>query len=153
MGPSPLGAWQSSGQMMAILGQVHSETAELLPGTGWYLPAPKTLLWACSETAGGALPHSRSSPGSTWSPVLQTPPEMSTISRFSLSSWWACRHPSRAQTRKGAHQNHRLLAGDPWTPCLTDKSFFFFFFSVFLPFLGLLPWHMVVPRLGVESEL
>ena len=28
-----------------------------------------------------------------------------------------------------------------------------FFFFVFLPFLGLLLWHMDVPRLGVESEL
>ena len=27
--------------------------------------------------------------------------------------------------------------------------FTFFFFFVFLPFLGLLPWHMGVPRLGV----
>ena len=33
-------------------------------------------------------------------------------------------------------------------------DFFFLFFSfVFLPFLGPLPWHMEVPRLGVESEL
>ena len=31
--------------------------------------------------------------------------------------------------------------------------FFFFFFFVFLPFLGPLPWHMEVPRLGVQSEL
>ena len=30
--------------------------------------------------------------------------------------------------------------------------FTFFFFFVFLPFLGLLQWHMDVPRLGVESE-
>ena len=29
----------------------------------------------------------------------------------------------------------------------------FFFFFVFLPFLGQLPWHMEVPRLGVETEL
>jgi len=29
----------------------------------------------------------------------------------------------------------------------------FFFFFVFLPFLGLLPWHMEIPRLGVQSEL
>ena len=28
-----------------------------------------------------------------------------------------------------------------------------FFFLVFLPFLGLLPRHMEVPRLEVESEL
>ena len=32
-------------------------------------------------------------------------------------------------------------------------SFFFFFFLSFLLFLGLLPRHMEVPRLGVESEL
>ena len=30
---------------------------------------------------------------------------------------------------------------------------FFFFLFVFLPFLGLLPQHMEVPRLGVFSEL
>ena len=30
---------------------------------------------------------------------------------------------------------------------------FFFFFFVFLLFLGPLPQHMEVPRLGVESEL
>ena len=42
----------------------------------------------------------------------------------------------------------KLLAEDPdkW-----DKNKFFFF--VFLPFLGPLPRHMEVPRLGVESEL
>ena len=27
------------------------------------------------------------------------------------------------------------------------------FFFVFLPFLAPLPWHMEIPRLGVESEL
>ena len=31
--------------------------------------------------------------------------------------------------------------------------FILFYFFVFLPFLGLLPRHMQVPRLGVESEL
>ena len=30
---------------------------------------------------------------------------------------------------------------------------FLFFFFVFLPFLGLLPWHMEVPRPGVQLEL
>ena len=30
---------------------------------------------------------------------------------------------------------------------------FWGFFFVFLPFLCLLPWHVEVPRLGVESEL
>ena len=29
---------------------------------------------------------------------------------------------------------------------------FLFLFFVFLPFLGPLPWHMEVPRLGVQSE-
>jgi len=30
---------------------------------------------------------------------------------------------------------------------------YYFFFFVFLPFLGPLPRHMEIPRLGVESEL
>ena len=30
--------------------------------------------------------------------------------------------------------------------------FFYYFYFLFLPFLGLLPRHMEVPRLGVESE-
>ena len=34
---------------------------------------------------------------------------------------------------------------------LTSMTFFFFFF--FFVFLGPCPWHMQVPRLGVESEL
>uniref|UniRef100_A0A8D1ZUQ3 G-protein coupled receptors family 1 profile domain-containing protein n=1 Tax=Sus scrofa TaxID=9823 RepID=A0A8D1ZUQ3_PIG len=33
------------------------------------------------------------------------------------------------------------------------NAILFFFFFFFCPFLGLLPWHMEVPRLGVESEL
>ena len=36
---------------------------------------------------------------------------------------------------------------------MQDVFLFFFVFFVFLPFLGLLPWHTEVPRLGVESEL
>ena len=39
---------------------------------------------------------------------------------------------------------------EEWFMC---QSFFFFFFFGFLPFLGPLPRHMEVPRLGVESEL
>ena len=35
----------------------------------------------------------------------------------------------------------------------TNKNTFFFFVSIFLPFLGQHPQHMEVPRLGVESEL
>ena len=30
---------------------------------------------------------------------------------------------------------------------------FIFYFLFFLPFVGLLPRHMEVPRLGVQSEL
>ena len=33
------------------------------------------------------------------------------------------------------------------------KNILIFFFFVFLPFLGPLPWHMEVLRPGVESEL
>ena len=46
----------------------------------------------------------------------------------------------------------------PLEPCLHQKQkayyvfFAIFFFFFFLHFLGLLPWHMEVPRLGVESE-
>jgi len=32
---------------------------------------------------------------------------------------------------------------------LIRSHLFSFFFFVFLPVLGLLPWHMEVPRLGV----
>ena len=32
-------------------------------------------------------------------------------------------------------------------------SLFYFIFLFFLPFLEPLPWHVEVPRLGVESEL
>ena len=35
----------------------------------------------------------------------------------------------------------------------TETDSQFFFFLVFLPFLGPLPQHMEIPRLGVESEL
>ena len=38
-------------------------------------------------------------------------------------------------------------------PQTSQTTFLFFSFLVFLPFLGPLPWHMEVPRLGVESEL
>ena len=33
------------------------------------------------------------------------------------------------------------------------KDIFTFFFFVFLPFLGLLPRYMEVPKLGIELEL
>ena len=41
----------------------------------------------------------------------------------------------------------------PESHCRSSCYPFFFFFLVFLPFLGPLPWHMEVPRLGVHSEL
>ena len=31
--------------------------------------------------------------------------------------------------------------------------YYYYYYFVFLPFLELLPWHMEVPKLGVESEL
>ena len=38
-------------------------------------------------------------------------------------------------------------------PLNHDKISIYFFFFVFLPFLGPLPQHMEVPKLEVESEL
>ena len=35
---------------------------------------------------------------------------------------------------------------------ILQKNYYFFIFSLFV-FLGLHPWHMQVPRLGVKSEL
>jgi len=37
--------------------------------------------------------------------------------------------------------------------CISTSGLFFFFFSFFFFFLGPNPWHMEVPRLGVQSEL
>jgi len=36
---------------------------------------------------------------------------------------------------------------------IPNLNYYYFFVCVFLPFLGLLPQHMDVPRIGVESEL
>ena len=37
---------------------------------------------------------------------------------------------------------------------ITSQLFYLFIYLfIYLPFLGLLPWHMEVPRLGVELEL
>ena len=44
-----------------------------------------------------------------------------------------------------------LLSASQFSGSFSFLSFFFFF--GFLPFLGLFPRHMEVPRLGVESEL
>ena len=47
---------------------------------------------------------------------------------------------------------NKLQTGWPFTPKYFSVQFFFLK-NVFLPFLGLLPRHMEVPRLGVSSEL
>ena len=47
------------------------------------------------------------------------------------------------------YQDYDTLYGQ----CINGSVFLLLFFVVFLPFLGLLPWHMEVPRLGVELEL
>ena len=39
------------------------------------------------------------------------------------------------------------------TPLRTSFFLSFFFFFIFSPFLGPLPWHMEVPRLGIKLEL
>ena len=55
----------------------------------------------------------------------------------------AVEQPEKEKKRKEKKIKELVLA--------RTKAFFFFF--VFLPFLGLLPWHLEVLRLGVESEL
>ena len=55
-----------------------------------------------------------------------------------------------------SHHRNSLASHSCWKPVhelLKEFSFFFSFFFVFLPFLGPLPKHMEVPRLGVELEL
>ena len=42
---------------------------------------------------------------------------------------------------------------NPLSFLVKAEIFFLFYFFVFLPFLGMLPWHMEVPRLGVQLEL
>ena len=80
----------------------------------------------------------------SWPPGLMGAPPItsSTTIRSRLHLWrsgcW--RHPAR-----------RGLVPEGSDPLVTELFLFFFF--VFLPFLGPLPWHMEVPRLGVESEL
>ena len=51
------------------------------------------------------------------------------------------------------HRNHHmgLLRASNVASVAEERNFYFFFF--FLVFLGLHPWHIEVPRLGVKSEL
>ena len=65
--------------------------------------------------------------------------------------------------RLGPRELKGLAQGDTSPQCqslqvptqalLTSPWSDFFFFGLFLLFLGPLPWHMEVPRIGVESEL
>ena len=48
---------------------------------------------------------------------------------------------------EGVERVHRHSVNVYDSPGITSTVFFF------LPFLGPLPWHMEVPRLGAESEL
>ena len=79
------------------------------------------------------------------------------------ASWvpyhWATRRTPNSNINRLLSRLSKLLisvqAGKntgPWQTSVTGL-FFCFFKICFLPFLGLLPWHMEVPRLGVESGL
>ena len=47
----------------------------------------------------------------------------------------------------------KLQLSSEMIPITTDFPYFLFFFFFFFIFLGPHPWHMEVPRLGVDSEL
>ena len=61
--------------------------------------------------------------------------------------WSACSAAIVTDFLDSGHGKRGLRGG----PFILSLSFIYFF--IFLPFLGLLPWHMEVPSLGVESEL
>ena len=65
------------------------------------------------------------------------------------------KHNTVSQQSSGSkHSDKRMFISDP-APPVTGLVFFVCLFVcfVFLPFLGPLPRHVEVPRLGVESEL
>ena len=62
------------------------------------------------------------------------------------------RQRPRGELARPRHHWHVAVCGRRGVLEVNDLPLPFFFF-VFLPFLGPLPWHMEVPRLGVESEL
>ena len=70
------------------------------------------------------------------------------------SLYLSCRGPSLWE-EVGLLERETVLEDrrrEPGKATLFLCSFLFFFFSCFC-FLGLHPWHMEIPRLGVESEL
>ena len=70
--------------------------------------------------------------------------EMSLRKRLSKSS----------ENAEGKEGDQRDRSEESLEPRSNGETFtFFFFFSAFLSFLGPLPWHMEVPRLGVSSKL
>ena len=60
---------------------------------------------------------------------------------------------TRNSRRWGERRPSSATASTTLIECLAYVWDFFFFFFVFLPFLGPILRHMEVPRLGVESEL
>ena len=75
------------------------------------------------------------------------------------TSAWPREGPPPAQTSHCHHLSPIRTNGGARCHFFVHCFFLSFFFFVFcfllllLLFLGLLPWHMEVPRLGVESEL
>ena len=53
------------------------------------------------------------------------------------------------RSHRVAERTLDLVSDDLGSTHINLATFFLIFFFVFLPFLGLLPWHMKVPRLGV----
>ena len=92
-------------------------------------------------TAAGMSPSTKSPPKNLSRAGLEDP-------RQGVSSWWAEPEAPMLPTEEARKVPSRANLRD-----LLFLFFFFYFFFVFLLFLGPLPRHMEVPRLGVESEL
>ena len=80
-----------------------------------------------------------------YKPELQPIPQLQQCQFLNVLCWVGPRMEPMPPQRQAGSFTHCATAGNPILS--------FFLFLVFLPFLGPLPRHMEVPRLGHESEL
>ena len=96
-----------------------------------------------------------------WTACVEAPGALQHRRGLEFTPSWGTR-ASEADISLGGPEGHRMALPQGPGSSLTKTqvncnhcfSFFsFLFFFVFCVLLGSLPWHMEVPRLGVESEL